>query len=250
MKQKLLIVVGALLVLSLVAYVGLSFFLGSIVAAGVNRFGPALLGTKVVLSGAQISPFSGSGTLSGLVVSNPPGWSDANAISFAKVHVKMRPFSIFGDHIVIDEILIDQPEFLYETKIVKSNISDLLKSVESLSGDKQADATTKSGQPLKFEVRHFVLKNGKVSLGVGVGAIPLPMPPIELKDLGTKEGGITSSQLAFAVMRSMTTGVVSATTQAAAKIGGTMGAGAAAAAGDAAKKAGEGLKKLFGGDKK
>ena len=71
------------------------------------------------------------------------------------------------------------------------------------------------------------------------------MPPIALDDLGTKEGGITPDQLVFAVMRSVTGSVVSATAQAAGKLGGTAGAAAA----EGVKSAGEAIKGLFGGKK-
>ncbi len=238
---------AAIVVIALLAYIGLAYFLGSVVKAGVNRIGPLLTQTKVELSGASISPLSGSGTLTGLSVDNPAGWSSGRAFYFGRVHVVMKPFSIFGDHIVIDEIVIDQAQFAYETKIVSSNISDLLKNVEAaMGGNRQATvAAAQSGQPIKFEVRHFRLTNGKVTVGVGVAALPLPMPPIELNDLGTKEGGITADQLAFAVMKSVASGVVGATTHAAEQIGNTAGAAAA----EGIRKAGEGIKKLFGGDK-
>ncbi|MCX6952490.1 MAG: hypothetical protein NTV51_10035, partial [Verrucomicrobia bacterium] len=86
---------------------------------------------------------------------------------------------------------------------------------------------------------------GKVRLGVGVAAMTLPMPPIELNDLGTKEGGITPDQLVFAVMKSVTSSVVSATAQAAGQIGKTTGAATV----EGAKKAVEGIKGIFGGKK-
>ncbi len=237
----------AILVLALVTYVGLAYFLGSVVKAGVNRIAPLLTQTKVVLDGANISPLSGSGTLTGLSVDNPAGWSSGRAFYLGQVHVVMKPFSIFGDHVIIEEIVIDQAEFAYETKIISSNISDLLKNVEAaMGGNRQAAASaTASGQPTKFEVRHFRLTNGKVTLGVGVAALPLPMPPIELNDLGTKEGGITANQLAFAIMKSVTSDVVGATTHAAGQIGTTAGAAAV----EGVRKTGESIKKLFGGGK-
>ena len=239
MKKKLLYTAGIAVALLLVVYVGLAFFLGSIVKAGVNRFAPGITGTKVELSGAEISPLSGSGTLVGLVVGNPKGWSDFNLMSVGRVHLKLKPFSVFGDHIVIEEIAIEKPEFLYETKVISSNVGDLLKNLQGSSDNKTADATTKSGKPLKFEVKHFHLDGGIVKVGLGPAAVPVPMPPIDLTDLGTAEGGITSSQLAFAVMRSVTSSVVSATAQAAKKLGGSLGG----AASDA-------VKGLFGGKKK
>lgn len=243
--KKLLYIVGGIVAVLAIAYVALSFFLGSIVKAGVNNFAPKITGTKVELASATLSPLGGSGTLTGFAVGNPKGWSDNNAFYLGKVSIKVQPSSIFGDHVIIDEVFIDQPEFRYETKIVSSNIGDLLKNIEAATGSKDSQATTKEGKPMKFEVKHFRLQNGKVTVGVGAAALPLPMPPIDLENLGTKEGGITSGQLAFAIMRSVTTSVIQATTQAATKIGGTMGS----AAGDSVKKAGEGLKKLFGGGK-
>src|SRR4051812_23251666 len=117
MKKKLLIIGGVLAALALVAFFTLQFFLGSIVKTAVNNFAPKLTGTKVTLDAAAVSPLSGSGTLSGFFVGNPPGWSSDKAFYLGKVHMDMVPFSVFGDHIVINEIVIDQPEFVYETKI-------------------------------------------------------------------------------------------------------------------------------------
>ena len=85
----------------LVAYLGLDLFLGSVVKAGVNRFAPKITKTRVELAGARISPVTGSGTLTGLFVGNPPGWRSDKAFSFGKIHVVVAPFSIFGDHVVV-----------------------------------------------------------------------------------------------------------------------------------------------------
>jgi hypothetical protein len=246
--KKLLVIGGIVVGLGVVAVVVLTFFLGGIVTAGVNNFAPKLTQTKVTLARATISPLTGSGTLHHLVVGNPKGWSENDLCSLGKIHVRVQPFSILGDHIVVNEVLIDTPEFNYETKLVASNVADLLKNIEAATGggkDAAPQATTKSGRPIKFEVKKFRLENGWVRLGVGPAAMKLPMPPIALDDLGTKEGGITPDQLVFAVMRSVTSSVVTATTQAAGKIGGTAGAAAA----EGVKKTGEALKGLFGGKK-
>lgn len=240
MKKSLRNTLIVLVAIVVVAYFGLTFFLGSVVRAGVNHFGPQILVAKVELKGASLSPLTGSGTLTGLTVGNPnpKEWGDANAFSLGKVHLAMKPFSIFGDHIVIDEIDIENPEFFYETHLYKSNVGDLLKNVESATGNNSAEAKTKSGKPLKFEVKHFHLAGGKVKVGVGAAAVTLPLPPIDLTDLGTKEGGITSGQLAFAIMRSVTSDIASTVTSAAGKLGGSMGGAATDA-----------LKSLFGGKK-
>jgi hypothetical protein len=68
MNKKLLISLGSIVGILLIVYFGLSFFLGSVVKHGVNGFAPKLTETKVELHGAHISPFTGSGSLSGLSV--------------------------------------------------------------------------------------------------------------------------------------------------------------------------------------
>ena len=246
MNKKLRLTLVIVIGLAVVVYIGLTFFLGSIVKAGVNRFGPQLTQTKVVLNGAHISPLSGSGALNGLAVGNPKGWSDANAFYLGKIQLDVEPFSVLGDHIVINELTIDQPEFLYETKIVSSNIKDLLKNIEEFTGQGGEKPRSKSGKPIKFVLRKFRLTNGTVRLGVGPAAIPLPLPPIAMDNLGVDEGGITPDQLAGAVMKKVLGGIVQASTQALTKAGSTSGAAAAEAVQDAAKKTGDSLKKLFG----
>ena len=68
--------------------------------------------------------------------------------SLGKVHIDVKPFSIFGDHIVINEIIIDQPEFAYETKIIASNIGDLMKNIEAVTGGGAAkDAEPTAAEP-------------------------------------------------------------------------------------------------------
>ena len=245
MKKILLL----LAVLALGAYFVLAYFLGSIVKAGVNRFGPQLTQTKVELAGANLSPLTGSGTLSGLAVGNPKGWSEGDAFYLGKIHVDVEPFSILGDHVVVNEIIIDEPMFAYETKFVSSNIKDLLENIEEFTGSGGKTAGTKEGKPIKFVVKKFRLTNGKATLGVGAAALPVPLPPISLDDLGVKEGGITADQLAGTLMKNVLGSIVSGTASALGQVGSTSGAGALEKTKEAAKKAGESIKKLFGDGK-
>lgn len=249
--KKLLVILGVLLGVVVVGGIVLTFALGSIVTKGVNTFGPKITGTKVVLDHAAISPFTGSGTLSGLFVGNPEGWKSDKAFSMAKVHVSVAPLSVLGDHIVIKDVFIDGPEFVYETKIISSNIKDLLNNIEKNLGTssdtaagKPADSApaAKSGKPLKFEIKQFRLQNAKVTLGVGPTAITLPMPPLTLTDLGTKEGGITPDQIAVKVMTNVLGNIVSAVAHSA----GQLSSAAGATATDAASGAVKSIKSLFG----
>ena len=247
MKKLLTYSVLIVLVLLLGLYFTMQYFLGDIVKSAVNKFGPSLTQTKVVLDGANISPLSGMGTLSGLSVGNPAGWSPVDAFRLGKVHVSMEPFSLMKETIIINEIVVEQPEFFYETKIVSSNVSDLMKNIEqSMGSGKAAEPKTKDGKPIKMIVRKLVLKAGRVTLGVGGQAMTIQLPEIDMTDVGVKEGGITPAQLSVAVMRHITPQIVAASMQALSKSGGMAGAAAA----EGAKQVGEAIKGLFGGEKK
>lgn len=244
--KKLYIAGGIFLVLALCLYVGVAFFLGSIVRAGVNNLGPKLTQSKVELASANLSPLSGSGTLSGLWVGNPKGWSEGKAFYLGKVQVDLEPMSIFADHVVINEIIIDQPEFLYETKIISSNIKDLLNNIEDFTGSGSKTAQDKSGKPIKFVVKKFRLTNGKATLGIGATALPVPLPPISLDNVGVAEGGITGDQLAGILMKNVLSSIVAGTANALSQVGSTSGADTLEKTKEAAKKAGESIKKFFG----
>ncbi len=241
--KKLLLVLGILAGLAVVALIASTFFLGSIVKAGVNTVAPKITGTKVELAGARVSPLTGSGTLTGLFVGNPPGWQGDKAFYLGNISLKIDPMSLFRDHIIIDEIIINQPEFVYETKIVSSNIKELLEHIEAATGGPAT--TTEKGSAVKFVVKKFSMSNGTVSLGGGGSAITVPMPPLTMTDLGVKEGGITADQLAIAIMRNILGSVVGATTRAAGQIGSAGGAATIDAVSGAAQKAGQGIRNLF-----
>lgn len=244
MKTFLKVSVLGLLILLLVGYFVVAYSMGSVVKAGVNRVGPRITQSKVELAGAKISPLTGAGTLTGFTVGNPQGWSDANAFSLGKVSIDLEPGSVLKDTIVINEIVIDQPEFLYETKLVRSNIQDLLKNIEAYTGGNK-EIGEKEGPPKKFIVKKFRLTNGKATVGVGVAALPVPLPAISLDNLGVAEGGITGAQLSRAILADVLRSIVNATAGAIGQLGGAAGNTSIEKTKEAAKQAGDALKKLF-----
>ena len=250
MMRKLFLLLGIAALLAVASLVAVGYFLGSIVRAGVNRYGPPLTKTRVELAGAEISPLTGSGTIRGLVIGNPPGWHSDRAVYLGQAHLSIEPFSLFGDHVIVNDILIDQPEFVYETKIISSNLKDLLKNIEASTSDGSQGvepAKTNSGPPRRFEVKRFRLQNARVTIGVGAAAITVPMPTITINDLGTKEGGITANQLTAAVRERVLRQVLLTAAEAIGKASKSAGSAATDTTIDAAKRAAEDLKKLFGG---
>lgn len=242
-KSRFLIALGVIAVVAVIAVLVIGASLGGAVTAGVNQFAPKITGTNVTLGSARISPLTGSGTLTNLVVGNPEGWSDNNLASIGKVHLDVAPMSLLGDTIVVDDMIIESPEFRYETRLIASNVKDLLKHIESVVGTGSSETTTSEAPGKKIAVKRFILRNGKVTIGTGTAAITVPLPDLELNDLGTPENGLTPARLIAAVSKEIVGDILVAATKALTTAGGTSGAAAL----EGVKNIGGAIKGLFGG---
>jgi len=240
--KKLLYILGGLLALAVIAFVVILFTLGSIVKTAVNRVGPTITQTTFVLNGAEISPFSGSGTLKELTIGNPKGWTTEHAFFLKEISISLVPKSITGDHIVINSILIDNPEIIYETTITNSNLQDLLKNIQQSTGGTNQTAQTetkpeaKPAKETKIEIKSFRLQNVTVKIAGGGSVYTVKVPDLVMADLGTKEGGLTPNELATVIVKEISSQAAKAALSSAAKSG-------------LLDKAGESLRGLLGGKK-
>jgi uncharacterized protein involved in outer membrane biogenesis len=236
--KKLLYILGGLLALAVIAFVVIIFTLGSIVKTAVNRIGPTITQTTFVLTGAEISPFSGSGTLKALTIGNPKGWTTEHAFFLKEISINLVPKSITGDHIVINSILIDNPEIIYETTITNSNLQDLLKNIQQSTGGTNQTAQTeaKPAKEIKIEIKSFRMQNVTVKVAGAGNVYTVTLPELVMENLGTQEGGLTPNQLATAIVKEISTQVAKAALSSAAKKG-------------LLDKAGESLRGLLGGKK-
>jgi len=243
MKKKLLYVGGGIFVLLAAAYLVLIFGCGSIVRSRLNAYLPRLTQTKVELTAAQLSPLSGTGTFLGLSVGNPKGWTAEEAFHLKSIHVEVVPSSIFSDHIVINEIDIDDPELVYESHLVSSNIGDLIKNIAKASHKPPGNGPTgQDGKRTTFVIRKLRLEKGHVKLGVGPTAVTLDLPATEFNNLGSG-AGVSAEELSLLIMRTIASDIVKGT---AGELGkGVTGIGTVA--GDMLKGSFDVLQTLLGG---
>jgi hypothetical protein len=246
-------VVGVLAVLAAVIVllvVGLTFFLGSFTTKAFNRVAPRITGTPTTLGTAHLKPWNGVGTLEALRVGNPPGWQSDSLASIGRIHLEVQPSSLLRETIIIDKLLIDEAVFHLETKIVSSNLSDLLKQIERNTGPAPAGAPADAtGAARRFAVRHAVLRDARVTLGVGTEAVTVRIPELTLVNLGTPERGLTPGQLAAEATRQIVAAVLGAVARSPGTVGSASGAAAADALKSGVKQLGEGLRGLIGREK-
>ena len=89
--KKVLVVVGVLFVVGVIFLFVFSKAIGSAVEAGVETYGPEVTQTSITLESIELSAFSGSGLISGLVVGNPDGFNTPHAIKLESFSMKIEP---------------------------------------------------------------------------------------------------------------------------------------------------------------
>jgi len=186
---------GVLLVLVVVLTLVASFALGPIIKTAAENIGPKVVGVPLTVESVQVFPWTGSVRLKGLVVGPPEGYA-ANLAELNSFSMTMQIRSLFSDTIVIRQIAIKGPEVTYELSGLKSNIGALLAGLES--GEKvekpdEKEPDKEGGK--KVIIEHFLFADGKVRLATtltGGKGVVLPLPKVEMHDIGRKKEGVTT----------------------------------------------------------
>jgi hypothetical protein len=209
MKKAFSAMIAAALVLLVIGAGVLSLFLGRIVKTAVETVGPRVLGAPVSLGLVTISPWSGSGTLRGLVLGNPAGFKSPQAASVASVEVEVKLSSLLTDTIVVERVAVRDPELNWEIGPDGSNLTKLQRNAEasaaSFGGSRPASAPAPAKKGKSLLIKDFSVTGGKVGLAVtalGGKGLTAPLPDVHLKDLGGK--GRSPAEAASQALRAIT----------------------------------------------
>lgn len=237
--KKVLAVLGVLVVVGVVFLFVFSKAIGSAVKAGVETYGPEVTQTPITLDTVQLSAFSGSGSISGLIVGNPEGFKTPHSIKLDGFSMKIEPLSVLSDKIVINEIIIDGPEFILETGlgIQKSNIGVILENIQAFVGTSEEEAGESSSSK-SVQIDLLRITGGKVKLSnklLGGQSLMIPLPNIELTDIGSEDDGVSFGESIKIVFQAINQGIVSSVGQSGKVVG------------DQLKNVGDATKKGLGG---
>jgi hypothetical protein len=188
--------------------------LDGIVKKVIEDVGTDVTQTSVGVRGVEIKLLDGKATISGLSVANPPGFSGPNIFTLDKVSVEIDVKSLKDNPIIINEILVRQPQVFYEmNKKNVSNLDVLKKNVASYSAsssssssssgtDKEAAAGEK-GEEIKLIIKKLSFEGGHLSAVSALAPdkkIEADLPAFHMNNLGQSTGGATSAQIAKQIM--------------------------------------------------
>ncbi len=227
MKKIIIGIVLVLAVLGIVAIAALFMFLGHGVKKGVETVGPMLMKVPVQVGGVSLSPFSGSGKVTGMVIGNPDGFKTPAAMSVGSASLSVSPGSIFSDKIVVRSIRVEAPEITYETDLKNSNLGKIQSNLEAFMGPGSTNApadpgATSSGSSKKLQVDEFLVTGGKINVSLTALAgktVTVPLPELRFTDLGKGPEGITAAALTKEVLDKIIAEAVKASSGAVADLG-------------------------------
>ncbi len=214
MKKVLL---GAILVLVIAVGGGVYFLLSNlddIVKTAIETYGSEATKTAVKVNNVKIVLQDGSGSISGLTVGNPQGFSSPQVFSLGQIATQIDLNSLSGDLVVIEHITVKAPEIFFELNQAGKNNLEALKqnlspgssgSSASSGSSSSASSSASSGAQPKLIIRKVLFVDGNIHAKV----VPLnkdyelKLPKVEMSNLGGKNGA-TPEQIADQVLKVLT----------------------------------------------
>lgn len=163
----------------------LSFSIDGIVKSNIESTTSKMLNTSVDVDDVSLSILDGSGTIEGITIHNPEGFSDNPALKLQQISMTVDLYSLLSDTVIVKRIAINKPEVYFEQKASGSNLDAL---AANLGGSSSTETN--------LIVDYLLVEDGNVTLTTDIGGektAEASFSRFELKGIG-REGNNTMEQ--------------------------------------------------------
>lgn len=183
--------------------------LNDFVKVQIENEGKKITGETVTVSKVDIKLTEGAGSIYDISLANPDAYNYPTAFSLSEATLDINVKSLSSDPIVIDAIVIKNPQAFAEvTKNGQSNIKDLIDTIEknlslvSKTDNKKRSETDKMNEP-NIRVEKIVLEGTSLSLdlsALGNKEHVMTLPDVTLNTVGG-DSGLPASQLGGVIVK-------------------------------------------------
>ena len=192
--KKIILPVSLVVILVAVGLVWWAYSsLDEIVREAIERHGTEAAGSPVLVESVQLSLSldQGQGVIEGLVLRNPEGFPEGNALRIGRIEIEVDTASATSNPIVIQSVRLLEPEvnFLMNAAL-KSNFDVLRENLQERKASPEASESSTS-ETLRIVIREFILGDGKVTAQVaafGENSLDIELVGAEQQDLGAPNG--------------------------------------------------------------
>jgi len=158
--------------------------------------------TVLAFDRLHIEPLSGSVEILNLRAGNPPQFSHEHLLKLDRFLLELDPDTLESDTLIIKEIHLEKPHVVYERKIRTDNLTafqDTL-SIAAIQQEERTDdalekQAIKEAETKRVIIEHLIVQGGTVRAKISkLPTTPLPLPTIEMKNIGKEEGGASLSE--------------------------------------------------------
>jgi hypothetical protein len=202
-KKALWVLAGLLLVGGVCAWLAFHY-LDVIVKYALEHYAPQVAGVSVKVGEVRISRRDGRGSLRGIEIGNPPGFSASRAAHLGEVRVALDPATVTGDVVRIHELVIDGAHLTYERGSKAANLDVIQQNIEAYvkraGAERAGDGSATKKR--RYLIDRLVIRNARVLMtnpGLRGQGLNFDLPVVELRDIGKRQGGVTASEAASIV---------------------------------------------------
>lgn len=203
MLKKILL---SVLVVIIVGVFAVGLYLDSIAAAAIEKVGTRVLKTEVSVGDIDISLFSKQISLSGLTIKNPEGFQTEDFLKLDTASVKAS--EPFGNPVIVDSVLVDGLIIAAEMVDGRSNIQAIQRNLAKPNAPAAAEADDAASEPKKVVIKDMTIQNAEVVSALSLAgqgeSVTVPLPKLNITNLGTENSAITAPEAAERIMTAIT----------------------------------------------
>lgn len=188
--NRILVAVAVVVLLVAVALFQLCSRLDSLVASTIEREGSALTGTAVRVGSVDLDLREGRGSVRGLRIGNPEGFSSQPAISLGEITLQIDIASLTGTPKVVQELLVAEPKVNFEVDDAgRANIDVIRRNLAK--GGRPKPSEEPAGEPVRLRIEKLAIEDGVVrtdATQVGGEERETRLPSVRLNGVGGARG--------------------------------------------------------------
>jgi hypothetical protein len=199
LKGVMAVVVILILIVAFAAYYVLGN-LDRLVEVAIEKVGPQVTGTPVMVSGVSIALREGRGEISGLTIGNPDGYQSDHALRIGRVVFDLDTQTITSDPVRITEISVSDTDLIAELGPAGLNLKALMDNLDSGGSGQGAQSESTSAGP-GLVIDRFDFTGAKMTLETPLKDYDTTVPDVKLTGIGEKAGGATAAEAAEQILR-------------------------------------------------
>jgi hypothetical protein len=183
-----------------------------IVRIALEHYGPHVAGVSVAVGEVRISPGDGRGSVKGVEIGNPAGFSAPRAARLGEISIALDPATVRAPIVIVHDITVDSPVITYERGKGGTNLDAIQASIAAYVGSSapsspggDAGAPGADGRH-RFVIEKLAIRGARVTMttaGLKGQGVTFDLPDIELADVGKDRGGVTASEAANLVVATL-----------------------------------------------